>query len=419
MLENVDRPLRVALIHTSDSGGGAERSVLMHHETLLDMGHASRLYVGRRETDVPHVVEIGRFGGVRGLKRLTLYLERCMGWQYLYAPGFRSLAEALPPSTDVVHITSLFGAEGYADVGALPRLTQRFPSIITLQDSWLLTGHCACPITCSRWTTGCGKCPDLDAGPPIPRDGSRFNWNRKRRCISRSPVRFTVVSEWLKCFARRSPIVGSKPVSVVYNNVDDDLFKPGSKARARAELGVPQDVFVVLLAGQDVLSSVKGTTDAIEAFQRLRSERFHALLVGRNSQEAAEMLPIPAVAMPFETDYRRMVTYFRAADLTVMPSHFETFGRVAAESQACGTPVIVYDAGGLPEVVRHGVGGLVVRTGDIPGLTEALRSLITNRATVKRMSRAGIEWVRRFARARISERYLEQYRVAILARRDR
>lgn len=419
MSENADGRLKVALIHTSDSGGGAERSVLIHHETLLERGHDSRLYVGYRLTDAPGVFEIERKRTVPGLQRLALYLERGLGWQHVYAPGFRRLARVLDPDIDVVHITSLFGAQGYADVGGLPRLTQRFPSIMTLQDSWLLTGHCACPITCRRWTTGCGRCPDLDAGPSIPRDGSRFNWNRKRRCIGRSPVRFTVVSEWLKRFAKRSPIVGPKPVSVVHNNVDDDLFRPGSKERARAELGVPQRVFVVLLAGQDILSSIKGTTDAIEAFRCLRSEKFHALLVGRNSEEAAEMLPIPAVAKPFERDYRRMVTYFRAADLTVMPSHFETFGRVAAESQACGTPVIVYDAGGLPEVVRHEVGGLVVPTGDIPALTEAIRRLVTDRATIKRMSRAGVEWVKRFAKARITEQYVEQYRAAISARRNR
>lgn len=416
--KTAERPLNIAIVHASDSGGGAERCVLTLHETLRELGHQSRLYVGRRHTGVEGVVEIERLRGVPGLQRLALTLERLLGWQHVYSPGFRRLVHALPADTDVVHINSLFGAEGYADVGALPALTRRFPSVITLHDAWLMTGHCACPIRCERWTERCRSCPELDAGPAIPRDGSWLNWSRKRSAVRRSLARFTVVSDWLRRFTMRSPMTGAKPVAVVHNSLDERVFKPGSQAAARAELGLPGDAFVVLLTGQDVLGSVKGTPDAAEALRRVARPHLRVLLAGRHATDAARMMPAPAVAVPYQRDAYGMVRCYRAADITVVPSYFETFGRSAAESLACGTPVVAYATGGLPEVVKSGAGGVLVATGDVGALAAAIAALMDHRPRLARMGRLGATWAHEhFSRVRVAQDYVTQYREAIAQRR--
>jgi len=83
--------------------------------------------------------------------------------------------------------------------------------------------------------------------------------------------------------------------------------------------------------------------------------------------------------------------YYRAAAISVVPSLEEGFGIPAAEAMGCEVPVVASDAGGLPEVVEHGVTGLVVPRGDTAALAEAIGSLLADPARRRRMGVAGRE----------------------------
>jgi glycosyltransferase involved in cell wall biosynthesis len=83
--------------------------------------------------------------------------------------------------------------------------------------------------------------------------------------------------------------------------------------------------------------------------------------------------------------------YYRAAAVSVIPSLEEGFGIPAAEAMGCETPVVASDAGGLPEVVEHGVTGLIVPRGDSSALAEAIGALLADPARAAAMGRAGRE----------------------------
>jgi glycosyltransferase involved in cell wall biosynthesis len=91
---------------------------------------------------------------------------------------------------------------------------------------------------------------------------------------------------------------------------------------------------------------------------------------------------VPNVALP---------EYYRAAAISVIPSLEEGFGIPAAEAMGCEVPVVASDAGGLPEVVEHGVTGLVVPRGDTPALAGAIGSLLADPERRRRMGVAGRE----------------------------
>lgn len=413
-----DRPLKIAIIHAADHGGGAEWSVMTLHLSLLAMGHESRLYVGSKTTDSAHVTEIKRVRTFPGLLRMTNWLERTFGWQYLYSPSFRNLVNTIDPDTDLVHVQSLWTKSGYADMGGLPRLTQRFSAIVTIREQWMMTGHCACPFDCQRWRIGCGRCPDLTLAPSIARDGTRFNWARKRRALRRSNFRVTTVSEWLRGAALKSPIFAGKHITTVHNSIDESVFTPGSKQQARAALRLPANAFVVMLTGQAVDGIAQGIAQhAVHAMNRIERGQLMALLVGRSSALVAQTLSLPKKVVPFQERPQDMAVCYRAADITACPSEYESFGRVAAESQACATPVVAFATGGLPEVVKNGVGGLVVPTGDTDALASAIQRLRDNPAERERMGRAGAAWSRtRFSRASIAQAFIAEYRKAIAKR---
>ena len=233
--------------------------------------------------------------------------------------------------------------------------------------------------------------------------------------MQKSAVHITTVSRYLRDVAAKSPIMANKEISVIYNGIDVDIFCPGSRADARARLNLPQDRFVVLLAGQ----TIEGINQEIAqqgalALNRLNDPRVLPLLVGTSSQRVADTLHGASVTLPFQRSPLEMALCYRAADVTLVASEVESFGRIAAESQTCGTPVITSDAGGLPEVVRHGLGGLVVPMREVEGFVRALEAMLNDVDGCERMGRDGAKWAREnFADAVITRQYIELYRTLI------
>ena len=164
-------------------------------------------------------------------------------------------------------------------------------------------------------------------------------------------------------------------VVTVPPGVDLQLFRFADGSAARTRLGVPPDAVVLLFVGRiqplkapDLL--LRSVPPLLERAPELRG-RLQVVVVGGPSgsgldrpealQKLAASLGI-ADLVRFEPPARsdRLADWYRAADVTVVPSHSESFGLVALESQACGTPVVAAAVGGLPTAVRDGVSGLLV-----------------------------------------------------------
>lgn len=419
---SMDRPLRIALVHTADQGGGAEASTLTLHKALRNLGHESFLYVGTKRTNTPHVFEIPRFRCFPGVLRGVQLLEQRFGWQYLYQPWFRQLDRLFPHDIDVVHYQSLWGGQyGFADVGGLPRLTRRFPSLMTLRDLWMVTGHCAYPaMGCDRWQTGCGQCPDLNLAPSIKADGTAFNWRRKQSVIQRSNLRVTTVSNWLGDVVRSSAIFAGKDVHTVYNGIDEAAYYPRDKVDVRERLGLPTNALIVMLAGQ----SVEGTTHqgkgaaecALQALAESDREIF-LLVVGKSSQHVLQQWGRPGIAIPFQADPIRLAEYYCAADIVLVASLWETFGRIPAEAQMCGIPVAAFATGGIPEVIDDGVTGLLAPRLDSTALGRAVQTLVDHPETRIAFGTAASQRARQvFNNVTITQNYLRHYRDIIAER---
>jgi D-inositol-3-phosphate glycosyltransferase len=178
-------------------------------------------------------------------------------------------------------------------------------------------------------------------------------------------------------------LYGAAPGKVVTipPGVDLERFRLASASTARTRLGIPPDAHVLLfvgriqpLKGPDVLlRAVAEMVERTPAAERARfAERLQVLVVGAPSgsgltqPEAMQKLSadlglarIVRFIPPMPPD--QLADYYRAADLTIVPSHSESFGLVALESQACGTPVVAAAVGGLPTAVADGVSGVLVQ----------------------------------------------------------
>jgi D-inositol-3-phosphate glycosyltransferase len=191
-------------------------------------------------------------------------------------------------------------------------------------------------------------------------------------------------------------LYGAEPARtlVVPPGVDLDRFAPGSRAAARRAVGVPEDAVVLLFVGRvqplkapDVLlaTAARMLTDDPALRSRLQVHVVGApsgtgLDAPRQLEQLATGLGIgDVVRFHPPQPPERLADFYRAADVTVVPSHNESFGLVALESQACGTPVVAAAVGGLPTAVRDGVSGVLVPGHDPAEYAVAVRAVLARR----------------------------------------
>ena len=215
-------------------------------------------------------------------------------------------------------------------------------------------------------------------------------------------------------------------IEIVPPGVDHAFFSPGSRRGARQALGLGDEP-VLLFVGR--IQPLKGVDVAVEALSRLRDPRARMLIVGGSSgiegdDHAAEVHDLitdqgldDRITMVPPQPHHVLSTYYRAADVTIVPSRSESFGLVALESAACGTPVVASDVGGLRTLVDHGRTGLRVPGRDPDDFAEAVERIIGDPIFAARLSERAAEaatsytWTSMAARLRrvyadLSERVL-------------
>jgi D-inositol-3-phosphate glycosyltransferase len=174
-------------------------------------------------------------------------------------------------------------------------------------------------------------------------------------------------------------------VDVVAPGVDLATFHPGDRGAARAALAFPPEQFHIVFAGR--IQKLKGPQVLVAAVAELRRRRPDisvavSILGSGSGSEALALQPlIDEAGLTDEVRLYPPVTaahlaqWFRSADAVVMPSFSESFGLVALEAQACGTPVVVANVGGLPQAISDGRSGLLVNGHAAPAWAEALERL--------------------------------------------
>jgi D-inositol-3-phosphate glycosyltransferase len=217
-------------------------------------------------------------------------------------------------------------------------------------------------------------------------------------------------------------------IDVVAPGVDLEVFRPGEASTARTRLGVPPHAAVLLFVGRlqplkapDVL--LRSAAEMLARDPSLR-ERLVVAIVGGPSgsgldhpqalQELAVTLGIADVVR-FEppAPQQRLADWYRAATAVVVPSHNESFGLVALEAQACGTPVIAAAVGGLRTAVRDGLSGLLVDGHDPADYATAASRLIAAPAYRARLSSGAVAHAAHFGWAATAGGVLDSYLAAV------
>jgi D-inositol-3-phosphate glycosyltransferase len=222
-------------------------------------------------------------------------------------------------------------------------------------------------------------------------------------------------------------------VAVVHPGVDLTIFRAGRMREARALLGLADDAAVILFAGRiqplkapDVV--LKAAAVLLERDPSLRDRLLVAVVGGASGSGLDEPSALSDLSVVLGIDdvvrlvptvsQRELADWYAAASVVCVPSHNESFGLVAIEAQACGTPVVAARVGGLSTAVADGVTGVLIDGHDPAEYATAIHVLLTNPQAREAMSHKAVRHAEGFGWDVTAERTLAVYAEAIAARQE-
>ncbi len=216
------------------------------------------------------------------------------------------------------------------------------------------------------------------------------------RAASRWCDKMIFISQPLIDCALREQIVAEEKTVKIYSGIELDLFRPATsrtKNNSRKKWNIDQRAAVIGIVSK--LWEGKGHVILLEAFKELKKEMKDAFLVIVGEGDLYDKLVRIAnrnglsdsvLFTGFQLDVSEIIATF---DVAVLPSFFEGMGRVLLESMAMGKPVVASRVGGIPDLVEHGINGLLVTPGDTQELTDALQKILNDKKLAQRLGKEG------------------------------
>lgn len=371
--------MRILQINSHYDQGGAARIVAYIHRQLQKEGQESYVAYGRgqksKESNVyrfdlePEIyfsAAESRLLGIHGWANgaATLRLVRFI--------------EKVQP--DVIHLHALHGY--YLNYKVLFDYinTHKIPCVWTFHDCHAFTGNCGYYFACEKWKEGCGHCPQIDSYPAsMAFDFTAWMWKRKKEMFTAGDKKMIVTpSKWLTEQAKQS-YFGKYPCITIHNGIDAvQTFTPKGKAQCRKKYGFGQEEKLILGVAVGFKDPRKGAKYIIEMAKSLEQEA-KVILVGWNKENDSMLEGVKnIVTVPNTRDTGVLAEYYSMADVFVLPSLAENYATVTLEAMACGTPVVGFSSGGIPEQLE-GNRGIVVETGNQKGFDQGVRLALEGR----------------------------------------
>lgn len=387
--------MKVIHFNTATEGGAA---ILMQrlHQSLQVSGIDSQIYY--RKGQLP-LVNSQPLEFVQ--TRLGQWQERVvhrLGNELLNQPGnvFAPLQATVktPLSLTTADIYHLHWISRWLDLPSfLHSLPPTAPIVLTLHDLGNLTGGCHLYSGCHRFETTCQPCPLLKF--PFNHFLAHQELQRKQHLFSTRPVHVVGNSTWTTTLAKASAAFqGVQSFRTIYPAIDTHSFIRHDKAAAKQLLGIAPDQLVVGFGCAELTDGNKNFGLFLQLLQTLKANLTLEAIVFGNGLQLAGAPPVPIHNLGKLASSHLLSLAYSAMDLFIMTSQTETFGMVAIEAQACGTPVCAFGVGGLTDAVRTGQTGFLVSFGDLDGLTAQVLALLQAPERRQQLGHTAYDWVR-------------------------
>jgi glycosyltransferase involved in cell wall biosynthesis len=203
----------------------------------------------------------------------------------------------------------------------------------------------------------------------------------------------------------------NKRVVNLPNPINADIFKPIDKFQSRMLWNLPKDKKLVLFGAVLATStSYKGYDLLIEALNKISSENVEFVVFGSSEPKKLLKLPHQIRYLGHLNDDVSLVSLYSACNVVVVPSKREAFGQTASEALACGTPVVAFEIGGLPDIIDHKINGYLAQPFDTSDLAKGIDWVLNAENYGELSENAREKAVREFDYGIVAKKYISLYK---------
>ncbi|MDT3402953.1 glycosyltransferase [Mucilaginibacter terrae] len=415
--------LKVVHINTYDGNGGAGRACLRLNRALLAEGIHSKVVVHYKFGKNPSILTFNANAIQKAYTAATIIFERILAKRVLN-PGKRTpfsftwfgrsvIHHPDVKTADVIHLHwinhSFLNPSHLAELAKLNK-----PIVWTFHDSNAFTGGCHVRYTCDHFLRECGHCPLLKNSGA--NDISHKIWVQKNNAYKQLNINVVAPSSWMLDSVLKSSLMHDKPAVQIPNTLETDIFRPIDKAEAKRKLGLPEDKFIFLTGFMPSRKDLhKGASYLLESLELLKTrlgaqaENVELVVFGNRDAKNVPEFPFKTNFLGTINDDEKLATCYAAADAFLIPSLEDNLPYTVMESLACGTPVVAFTTGGIPNMVEHGYNGYLAEYRSSESFADGMDWAVNhpNRSILQKQARQAV--MEKFSEKVIAQKHLQLY----------
>ncbi len=408
--------MKILIVNTSDTIGGAARAAYRLHNALLKEGIDSKMLVQNKKSDDYTVISTAVNKFQKGLNLLRPAIDQLPLKFYknktktLFSPswfGFSKVVNKINEiNPDIVHLHWICG--GMIKIENIAKI--KAPIVWSLHDMWPFTGGCHYDEECKGYEKHCGNCKVL--GSDKKNDLSKKIFKRKQK-VYRQKKDITIVglSRWLNETSKFSTLLKDKKHVRLPNLIDTGKFKPFEMAKARELWNLPKNKKLVLYGAMIATSDPrKGFIKLSEAISKIdKNEDLEFVVFGSSEPQIAPNFRFKTNYVGRLYDDVSLVTLYNAVDVMVVPSLQENLSNTIMESLSCGTPVVGFDIGGNSDMIDHKQNGYLAKPFDTIDLKNGIEWILYNENYNELCQNARKKVEKEFDSKIVAKKYIKLY----------
>ncbi|GGH17230.1 glycosyltransferase family 4 protein [Mucilaginibacter phyllosphaerae] len=417
--------MKVALINTSDAGGGAAEACmrLLKALQLQQVDVTMVVQHKKRADDAVYTVEKNFFGKMRSslnflMERIPfmLFQERDKLVRFAFSPadaGTDISRSKVIREADIIHLH--WTNSGFLSIKDLKKIfALNKPIVWTLHDMWAFTGGCHYAGPCNHFKNQCGNCYFLRN--PEDNDLSHDGWLRKKNMLGvAKSLSVVTCSHWLGEVAMKSTLLKGLMIQAIPNPIDTELFSPKDKIAARAKWGANPSAKIILFGAANINDRRKGISYLVDALHILKNKYtedtpMEIVIFGKNKHFDVTTLPFPVQQLNMITSPADLAEIYSMADVFVSPSIEDNLPNMIMEAMSCGTPVAAFNTGGIPDLIDHLVNGYMAEFKSSADLAAGINYVLNTANHNKYGSAARYKVKRMFNNEKVAGQYIDLYK---------
>ncbi len=394
--------MKITHINTFDIQGGAAIAAYRLHQGLLKIGQESQMLTRYKTSQDNTVFEVKcssidhktDFNYSYCIEKHYIYYNRTSLTNTLFSLGYLGFnLDELPQlkNSDIINLHWVANDfQSHITIKKLLELGK--PVIWTLHDMAAFTGGCHYSARCDKYQTDCLNCPQLVNDIY----GLTQTILEEKATIFNHP-NLTIVtpSKWLGECAKKSRVFGKNSIKVIPSSLDTNIFKPIPKTEAKINLTLSPDNIILLIGAISSKEKRKGFDELIEVFKICQENTNFNQLVNDNtlkicafgeSMEDLNQLNLSIFSFGVIDSEETLSLIYSAADMFILPSLEDNLPNTMIEAMSCGTPVIAFEIGGIPDLVTNSMTGFTAPEKNLQVMAKKIIQLIENKELRQQMS---------------------------------